>query len=577
MEPEREGYFIATIDDIADGARYSYVLETDGGTLDLPDPSSRHQPDGVHGPSAVVSSGFPWSDHGWRAPRMRDLILYELHVGTFTERATFDAAASQLARLRGLGINAIELLPIAQFPGARNWGYDGVFPFAAQNSYGGPAALKRLVDAAHGQGIAVILDVVYNHVGPEGNYLPRFGPYFTDRYRTPWGDALNYDGADSDEVRAFFIQSALQWIDEFHIDGLRVDAVHAIVDASARPFLAELTDSIRDRERRLARHTLLIAESDLADPRVITATERGGLGFDAQWLDDFHHAVHALLTGETVGYYEDFGELSHLDRAFRQAFVYGGEYSRVRRRRHGVPAAAATPDQFVVCAQNHDQIGNRRDGDRLTTLVSFDALKLAAACTLLSPYIPMLFMGEEYGAEAPFPYFVSHSDESLIDAVRKGRHSEFAGFGWNSEPPDPQSDATFQSAALEDRPPDTRRAHALMALYRDLVALRSEMPLLLDYASLHTDVDDAAAVLTVRRTARSLAQGERGPTDLLLVLNFGERAAQVPAAEGWELVISTHAPPYADAEGSTTASGGTGAASHTVAPLGAALFARGNA
>ena len=531
MNAEDGGYFTATVSDVEPGARYKYALS--GG--EYPDPASRHQPDGVHGASAVVPETFAWTDAGWRAPAQRDLIIYELHVGTFTEQGTFESAIAQLPRLRELGVNAVELMPIAQFPGTRNWGYDGVYPFAAQNSYGGPLALKRFVDAAHRNGIAVLLDVVYNHVGPEGNYLPVFGPYFTDRYHTPWGDALNFDGAGSDEVRAFFIQSALQWIDEFHMDGLRCDAVHAIVDASARPFLAELTDRVRERASSLNRTVFLIAESDLSDPRMIAPTTAAGFGYDAQWLDDFHHAIHTVLTGEANGYYEDYGSIDHIARCLKQAYVYAGDYSGHRGRRHGAPLQAVQPQQFIVCVQNHDQIGNRLAGDRLTTALSPAQLRLAAALTLLGPFIPMLFMGEEYGETSPFPYFVSHGDPQLVEAVRTGRKAEFASFGWAQEPPDPQSESTFRSAIIEPAKADAGLYRALLILHRDLIALRVALPLLHDYDALEAQVLEQRVLRVTRRGAAG---------ELTLLANFSEHPVAVAVDAPNRLAIATDDPRY---------------------------------
>lgn len=555
LEREERGYHVVTVDGIAEGSRYMFVL--DGGEP-LPDPASRHQPDGVHGASAVVSDEFAWTDHDWRAPELADLTIYELHVGTFTRAGTFDGVAAELPRLSALGINAIEIMPIAQFPGGRNWGYDGVFPFAAQSTYGGPAAFKRLVNAAHAEGIAVILDVVYNHLGPEGNYLPLFGPYFTDRYRTPWGDALNFDGPQSDEVRAFFIQSGLQWIDEFHVDGLRYDAIHAIVDASAYPFLAEHTDTVRARLDALERHSILIAESDLSDPRVITPTEQHGLGFDAQWLDDFHHALHTVLTGEHEGYYEDYGSIQNLRQVMLRAYAYAGHYSAHRSRRHGAALDAVNPAQFIVCIQNHDQIGNRIAGDRLAATLSFDRLKLAAACTLLSPFVPMLYMGEEYGETAPFPYFVSHGDEDLVAAVRKGRKEEFASFGWKEDPPDPQSETTFGSAVLDPAVALGGRHGTLLTLHRDLIALRRAHSTIHAYESISAEVD--GSVLRVTRTGAH--------TELVLLLSFGgDPAAALPSDVNgdFRVLFATEDPRY---------SSGTGGADATDSLFSAVLLER---
>ncbi len=465
LEPGEQGYHAARVPDVGPGARYFYVLDSE---VERPDPASRLQPQGVHGPSEVVDPAFPWTDDAWEGMLLSAHILYELHVGAFTPEGTFDAAIGRLASLAELGVNAIELMPVAQFPGTRNWGYDGVYPYAVQNSYGGPHGLKRLVDAAHRAGLAVLLDVVYNHLGPEGNYLSDFGPYFTDRYRTPWGKALNFDGADSDEVRRFFVENAVEWVENFHLDGLRIDAVHAIHDASATPFLRELCG----RARGCGRRAHLIAESDLNDARVVSAE---GLGFDATWSDDLHHALHALLTGEREGYYADFGRVDHVARAITHGWTYSGQYSTYRRRRHGNSARGLGGDRFVVCSQNHDQVGNRMMGERLGTLVPFEAAKLAAGVVILSPFVPLLFMGEEYGENAPFQYFVSHGDADLVRAVREGRRREFKRFAWKGTPPDPQDEATFRRCVLDPARGDSERGRATQAWYRELLRLRGRI------------------------------------------------------------------------------------------------------
>jgi maltooligosyltrehalose trehalohydrolase len=363
MERLGNGYYRTVVEDVGPGALYVYRLD---GDREFPDPASRYQPEGVHGPSRVVDPAFAGKDLDWSGRLLRDFIVYEIHVGTFTDQGTFDAILPHLEELRELGVNAIELMPVAQFPGERNWGYDGVFPFAVQSSYGGPDGLKRFVDTCHREGFAVVLDVVYNHLGPEGNILGRFGPYFTDRYQTFWGPALNFDGAESDEVRRYFIENALTWLDEYHIDVLRLDAVHAIADASPRTFLEELALHVDERFRR---PRYLIPESAANDARLIRSRELGGYGLHAQWNDDFHHALRVVLTGDKKGYYEDYGELRQLEKAFREGFVYSGEYSRFRRRRHGSSSRNIPPDRFVVYSQNHDQVGNRMRGDRLTESV----------------------------------------------------------------------------------------------------------------------------------------------------------------------------------------------------------------
>ncbi|WP_429886176.1 malto-oligosyltrehalose trehalohydrolase [Geoalkalibacter halelectricus] len=476
MERQPRGYWRLMAEDMPPGARYFYRLD---GERDRPDPASHYQPEGVHGPSQIVDhQRFSWSDQGWRGCALADLVIYELHVGAFTNAGTFDAMIERLPVLRELGITAIELMPVAQFPGERNWGYDGVQPFAVQHSYGGPEGLKRLVDACHREGLAVVLDVVYNHLGPEGNYLWDFGPYFTDRYRTPWGDAINFDGACSDEVRRYFLQNALHWFRNYHIDVLRLDAVHAIRDFSATTFLQELAEQTREFSLGNQRTCLLIAESDLNDPRVIRPAELGGYGLDAQWSDDFHHALHCLITGEALGYYGDFGNVGDLVKTYREGFAYAWRYSSFRKCRHGASAADRPAQQFVVCSQNHDQVGNRMNGERLIALAGFEAAKLAASAVLLSPYVPLLFMGEEYGEENPFPYFVSFEDAELIAAVRRGRKEEFEDFHAAGEPPDPQSPRTFAAARLDWSKRDQPRHRAMLAFYRELLRLRRANPVL---------------------------------------------------------------------------------------------------
>jgi maltooligosyltrehalose trehalohydrolase len=477
LEKDKDGYHVGAVESVPVGARYKFILN---GSVERPDPASRFQPDGVHGASSVVTSTFDWSDQHWFGLPLRDYIIYELHVGTFTRQGTFEAMISRLPELKELGVTAIELMPVAQFPGARNWGYDGVFPFAAQNSYGGPDALKRFVDAAHGHGLAVILDVVYNHLGPEGNSLRDFGPYFTTRYKTPWGEALNFDGEHSDHVRRFFIENALYWQTEFHVDALRLDAVHAIHDESATPFLTELARATSLRSEQLNRRFHLIAESDLNDVRLILPEHLGGKGIDAQWSDDFHHSLHVLITGEHDGYYADFtGGVRQFAKVLEQGFAYTGEYAPSRKRRHGNSPELAAPKQFVVCSQNHDQVGNRMLGERLGALTSFEGLKLAAAAVLLSPFTPLLFMGEEWGEQPPFHYFISHTDDALVEAVRKGRREEFAAFAWQGEVPDPQAERTFDECIIDPARCEQRH-QALRDFYRELIQLRKRLHALVD-------------------------------------------------------------------------------------------------
>lgn len=474
MDKDKEGYFRSSIPGLKPGALYKYVL--DNGT-ERPDPASRFQPEGVHGPSMTVDlRNLMRSNRTWNNPPLEDYIIYELHIGTFTEEGTFDAAIGRIPYLRELGVTAIEIMPVAQFPGGRNWGYDGVYPYAVQDSYGGPGGLIRLVDALHEAGIAAVLDVVYNHLGPEGNYLRSFGPYFTDRYRTPWGEAVNFDGRDSKGVREFFINNALYWLFEFGFDALRLDAVHGIFDQSPVHILKEMKDRVRAHPGGESKY--LIAESDLNEARLVDKPQNGGYGLDAQWSDDFHHSLHTLLTGEEEGYYIDFGSVDDMTKAYSEGFVYTGQHSAFRGRGHGTPAAHIPPCRLVVNSQTHDQVGNRMMGDRLVSSLPPHKLRLAAASVILSPYIPLLFMGEEYAEISPFQYFVSHSDPDLIEAVRKGRHDEFSSFAWKGTPPDPSEEATFSRSEL-NRSLVEKEPHAgMLEFYRRLIRLRKQHPAL---------------------------------------------------------------------------------------------------
>ena len=519
------GYHRATVEGVQPGCRYFYRLDEE---KERPDPASRFQPGGVHGPSQLVDPHFPWQEQSWTGLTLEEYIVYELHVGAFTGEGTFDAVIPYLDELKDLGITAIELMPVAQFPGNRNWGYDGVYPFAVQDSYGGPEGLKRLVNACHRKGLAVILDVVYNHLGPEGNYLADFGPYFTERYKTPWGTALNFDGPHSDEVRRLFIENAIYWLTEFHIDALRLDALHAILDVSAYSFLEEMAASFHQQAERLRRQAYLIGESSANDARLLKAPQSGGYGLDAQWNDDFHHSLHVLLTGEHTGYYQDFGQLQHLVKALQQGFVYSGQYSSYRQRRHGVSSRNISADKFVVFAQNHDQVGNRMKGDRLSQLVPFEALKLAAGIVLLSPFIPLLFMGEEYGEKAPFPYFVSHSEPDLIEAVRQGRREEFAAFQWQGELPDPQNEATFSRARLDHDLRHDGQHRALLEFYQQLIRLRKETPALACLSKENMEVRGISEdnLLFLRRWK------EYNEVMVVFNLNDSQQAAALPVPAG---------------------------------------------
>ena len=503
MQPLDRGYFSITVEGIVPGNRYRYRLD---GQTERPDPASRFQPQGVHGPSEVVDLDFAWSDQSWFGIPLEQYVLYELHVGTFTPQGTFDAIIPRIHELRDLGVTAIELMPVAQFPGIRNWGYDGVYPFAVQNSYGGPASLKRLVNACHQQGMAVVLDVVYNHLGPEGNYLPDFAPYFADFYRTPWGQAINFDGPQSDDVRRYFLENALEWISEFHVDALRLDAVHAIVEVSARPFLEELSTMIHAKADQLNRKVFLIAESNRNDARLLSPHEVGGTGLDAVWNDDFHHSLHVSLTGERNGYYQDFFGIEDLACAFRKGFVYEGQYSKYRQRRQGTSSLQTPAHRFVVFSQNHDQVGNRSLGDRLSKRMSLEQLKLAAASVILSPYVPLLLMGEEYGEPAPFSYFVSHGDPAIVESVRTGRRRYLAKFQWGEEMADPQDETTFLRSMLNWQLQADGHHRLLWNFYQELLRLRRDLPALarLDKDALEViEFEDAKAVFFRRWNASS--------------------------------------------------------------------------
>jgi maltooligosyltrehalose trehalohydrolase len=508
------GVFEATVAGIPAGTDYFYQFD-DGRRR--PDPVSRFQPHGVHGASCVVDPDeFQWTDREWRGIPLRDYVFYELHTGTFTPEGTFDAAIARLEDLRDLGVTAVEIMPVAEFPGPRNWGYDGVSLYAPQSTYGGPAALKRLVDACHARGLAAVLDVVYNHLGPDGNYLAEFGPYFTDRYRTPWGEAVNYDGPHSDAVRRFFLDNALYWLSEYHFDALRLDAIHGIFDFSARHFLDELRGAFHRQAAALSRQAYLIAESDLNDSRIVRPPHQGGYGIDAQWMDDFHHSLVTVLAGAQPGYLADFGSLAGLAKCLTDGFVFDGCYSPHRLRRFGNSSADLPGDRFVVCVQNHDQVANAFHGMRLSTLLTIEEQKIAAAILICSPYLPLLFMGQEYAETAPFHYFTSHADPGLAEAVREGRRREFAEFAEHFS--DPQDPATFGASKLDWTLREREPHSALRAFYRGLLAMRRR------HAALHNgrkdltrvSFDEAARTLTLERSDPS---GDR----VTLVVDFAAR------------------------------------------------------
>jgi maltooligosyltrehalose trehalohydrolase len=525
LTPETHGYHYGTVDNVRLNASYWYRLD---GDEERADPASRFQPNGVDGPSQVVeTSDFEWTDQEWRGLDMQDYIFYELHTGTYTSEGMFDATVYHLDELKALGVSAIELMPVAQFPGSRNWGYDGVFPFAVQNTYGGPKGLQGLVNACHSQGLAVVLDVVYNHLGPEGNYLAVFGPYFTQRYQTPWGTAINFDGPGSDHVVRFFIENAIYWLSDFHIDALRLDAIHGIVDRNAQPFLALLSSVVDEFGRQRRRRVHLFAESDLNDSRFVLPRKDGGYGLHGQWNDDFHHALHSLQTGEQSGYYADYGSLEHLRKALHCGFVFTGQYSAHRQRRHGNSSESIKASQLVVYSQNHDQIGNRLSGERSSSLLLLEELKLSAGMVILSPFLPLLFMGEEYGETAPFLYFTSHHDPILGDAVRQGRATEFSTFGWIGDPPDPQAESSFLRSKLDHKLRDREPHRILREFYGELIRVRkASRPLHnLDKAACEVDICESEECVFMRRNWRK--------EEVFVLFNFGNDAAH----------LSEHVPP----------------------------------
>lgn len=535
MEREPRGWWAATVDGAHAGSRYGFLLDDDE-TL-VPDPRSARQPEGVHGLSELVDhTAFAWSDAGWRPPTLASSVIYELHPGTFTAEGTLDAAIARLDYLRELGITHVELMPLAAAEGERGWGYDGVALYAPLEAYGGPDAVKRFVDAAHGRGLAVLIDVVYNHFGPSGNYTGKFGGYLTDRHTTPWGGAVNFEDAGSAEVRDFFIENAVMWLRDYHFDGLRVDAVHSFIDRSATHFLEQLEEEVRALSNHTGRHYVVIAESDLNDPRLVTAREAGGYGLDAQWSDDFHHALWSVLTGETRGYYQDFAEIggvgpiAHLAKAIKEVFVYQGQYSPHRRRNHGRPVVALPADRFLGFIQNHDQVGNRAQGDRLSHLVDIGRAKIGAAMVLLAPFVPMLFAGEEFAASSPFQYFTDFQDKELGRLVSEGRRKEFVAFGWSPEEvPDPQEEETFLRSKLRWEEVG-QGAHAeMLEWYRQLIALRRQESALTrgDLRDVQVRFDEAQKWLWMGR----------GPIEV--VFNAGTSKITLPVARTYETVLAS--------------------------------------
>jgi maltooligosyltrehalose trehalohydrolase len=501
MQAAESGWWLAQVENAGPGTHYFFAVNSG---LPTPDPRSRFQPNGVHGPSRLIDdSAFRWTDSTWNALPLSNAILYELHIGTFTAGGTFKTAIECLDHLVDLGITHVELMPVNEFSGDWGWGYDGVDLYAPYHRYGTPDELKELVNACHAKGLAVLLDVVYNHLGPVGNYLDRFAPYFTDAYRTPWGAAVNLDHAGSNEVRRFFADNALMWLRDYHFDGLRLDAIHALYDRSAIHFLEFLSSEVDALASDLGRDLVLIAESDLNDPRVVIGRYARGLGMDAQWSDDFHHALHTVLTGESKGYYEDFGSLEQLAKSLKQAFVYDGIYSKHRDRLHGRPVIGLSGHRFLGYAQNHDQVGNRAQGERLSQLVNVGRQKIAAALVLTSPFVPMLFQGEEFGASTPFQYFTQHNDPEMSWKVSEGRRNEFAAFGWHPHSvPDPQDPAIFHDSKLHWDETAHEPHWSLLAWHKKLIALRRSTSALTDgrMESVEVNFDERAQWFVMKRS-----------------------------------------------------------------------------
>lgn len=520
LEKEERGYWSIRTSKIQPEDAYQLkIISAQAGPDQLvrPDPAALSQGRGLSGPSVAVDTDYPWTDAGWQCPDPGGFIIYELHTGTFSSTGTFKGIEEKLEHLLALGITAIELMPLAQFPGERNWGYDGVFPFAVQHSYGGVKGLQALVDLCHSKGIAVILDVVYNHFGPEGNHFGDFGPYFTDKYRTPWGEAINFDDAKSDAVRSFFIENCLMWFRDFHIDALRLDAVHAIRDFSAVHFLSALRQYTDKLSARIGKGFYLIAEVDLNDNRYINSLKSDGYGMHAQWIDEFHHALRVAAGEGKVGYYSDFNGVEHLAKSYRDAYVYDGQYSPHREKSFGRPALNNPGNQFVVFSQNHDQVGNRMLGERSSSLYSFEMLKVMAGAVFCSPYIPLIFMGEEWAETRRFQFFTSHSGPELIEAVRKGRKAEFAAFQGQAEPPDPQAASTFELSRLDWNKVEGGEHQQIFKYYQELIRLRKTRPILseLDRSSLQATALANQNCLIVQRG--------KGAGQVLCLMNFSKQ------------------------------------------------------
>jgi len=539
LQEQDFGYWVTSSSEIKPGDRYLFSLD---GEKDRPDPASLAQEDTVHGCSIATDlKTYRWQDSDWQNHSLEKYIIYELHTGTFSPEGNFEGIEKKLDYLLELGVNAIELMPVAQFPGGRNWGYDGVLPYAVQNTYGGAAGLQKLVDACHQKGIAVILDCVYNHIGPEGNYLSDFGYYFTPKYNTPWGDAINFDDEWCDGVRHYFIENALMWLRNFHIDALRLDAVHAIKDFSAVHILREIKNAVDDLQTATGRKHHLIVELDLNDTRFINPPEKQGYGMDAQWVDEFHHALRVTAGGDTSGYYSDFNGIAHLAKSYTDAYVYDGQFSPHRKKTFGIKAQDHPGKQFIVFSQNHDQVGNRMKGERTSVLHSFEMQKLLAGAVLVSPFLPMLFMGEEYAEPNPFLYFVSHTDKELADLVRQGRKAEFAAFHAEGEAPDPVDESTFLQSRLQWPLTESEPHKTMLSYYKTLIGLRKQHPVLRSLnrkqVQVEYSVDDKT--LTLHRWEND--------QHLVVLMNFSSEAKQIELpshSSQWKKVFNSSSPKF---------------------------------
>jgi maltooligosyltrehalose trehalohydrolase len=535
LQKDEFGFWETRTDKIAPGDMYKVLINEE---KELPDPASLSQPAGVHAHSEAINlTAFDWQEQGWKNLSLQDYIIYELHTGTFSEPGTFPGVIDKLSYLKDLGITAIEIMPVAQFPGSRNWGYDGVFPFAVQDSYGGAKGLQQLVNACHQKGIAVILDVVYNHMGPEGNYLGEFGPYFTNKYNTPWGNALNFDDAYCDGVRSYFIENVLMWFRDFHIDALRMDAVHAIKDFSATHMLREIKEHVNALQETTGRQHHLIVELDLNDTKFINPLHEQGFGMDAQWIDEFHHALRVAAGGETTGYYSDFNGLEHLAKSYTDAYVYDGQYSPHRKKFFGIKAENNPGSQFIAFSQNHDQVGNRMLGERTSQLHSIAMQKLLAGAVMVAPYLPMLFMGEEYSEPNPFLYFVSHTDPELAEAVRKGRKEEFAAFHAEGEAPDPNLEETFTQSKLQWQLLQDPKHQLMLAYYRQLIVLRKQEAALreLNRKQVDVHVNKDANTLILHRSHQD--------ESIVCLMNFSqqEQPVRMPStASRWQKLLASN-------------------------------------